>query len=116
MLQLCREHLGRHPCDKRRALSHYKKHFPAVDFSLVRGLGNSSKGFMPCWCLSCYALQQVHTGQKQAIHTLLQKCACKLLTHGGVTGLHAAVTSHYGQLTHLIHMRHELTMLTNGRA
>lgn len=35
-LQLCREHLGRHPCDKRRALSHYKKHFPAVDFSLVR--------------------------------------------------------------------------------
>lgn len=33
--ELCREHLGRHPCDKRRALSHYKKHFPAVDFSLI---------------------------------------------------------------------------------
>ena len=35
LLQLCREHLGRHPCDKRRSLSHYKKQFPAVDFSLV---------------------------------------------------------------------------------
>ena len=36
VMQLCREHLGRHPCDKRRNLSHYKKQFPAVDFSLVR--------------------------------------------------------------------------------
>ncbi|KAL3137781.1 hypothetical protein ABBQ38_005041 [Trebouxia sp. C0009 RCD-2024] len=33
--ELCREHLGRHPCDKRRNLSHYKQHFPAVDFSLI---------------------------------------------------------------------------------
>ena len=32
----CREHLGRHPCDQRRALSHYRARFPAVDFSLVR--------------------------------------------------------------------------------
>ena len=32
----CREHLGRHPCDQRRALRHYKSAFPAVDFSLVR--------------------------------------------------------------------------------
>ena len=34
-MQLCREHLGRHPCDKRRNLSYYKQQFPAVDFSLV---------------------------------------------------------------------------------
>lgn len=34
--ELCREHLGRHPCDKRRTLSHYKKQFPAVDFSLIK--------------------------------------------------------------------------------
>ncbi|KAL0034530.1 hypothetical protein WJX79_006951 [Trebouxia sp. C0005] len=33
--ELCREHLGRHPCDKRQTLSHYKKQFPAVDFSLI---------------------------------------------------------------------------------
>lgn len=33
--ELCREHLGRHPCDKRRSLSHYKQQFPAVDFSLI---------------------------------------------------------------------------------
>lgn len=31
----CREHLGRHPCDQRRALSYYRARFPAVDFSLV---------------------------------------------------------------------------------
>ena len=34
-MQLCREHLGRHPCDKRRCTSHYRQQFPAVDFSLV---------------------------------------------------------------------------------
>ncbi|KAK9841042.1 hypothetical protein WJX81_007377 [Elliptochloris bilobata] len=32
----CREHLGRHPCDQRRALSHYKAAFPAVDFCLIK--------------------------------------------------------------------------------
>lgn len=33
--ELCREHLGRHPCDKRRCTSHYRQQFPAVDFSLI---------------------------------------------------------------------------------
>lgn len=31
--ELCREHIGVNPCDKRRSLTFYKKHFPAVDFS-----------------------------------------------------------------------------------
>jgi len=33
--ELCREHLGVHPCDRRRAVSHYREQFPAVDFSLI---------------------------------------------------------------------------------
>nr|GMC81252.1 phosphoglycerate mutase-like protein 1 isoform X1 [Ipomoea batatas] len=34
-LELCREHLGVHPCDKRRSVSEYQCLFPAVDFSLI---------------------------------------------------------------------------------
>ncbi|KAF7803801.1 phosphoglycerate mutase-like protein 1 isoform X2 [Senna tora] len=32
-VELCREHLGVHPCDKRRSVSEYQFAFPAVDFS-----------------------------------------------------------------------------------
>lgn len=31
----CREHLGVHPCDKRRSVSEYETLFPAIDFSLI---------------------------------------------------------------------------------
>jgi hypothetical protein len=31
----CREHLGMHPCDKRRTMREIAPSFPAVDFSLV---------------------------------------------------------------------------------
>ncbi|CAI8599918.1 unnamed protein product [Vicia faba] len=34
-VELCREHLGVHPCDKRRDITEYKNMFPAIDFSLV---------------------------------------------------------------------------------
>ncbi|XP_027112747.1 phosphoglycerate mutase-like protein 1 [Coffea eugenioides] len=34
-LELCREHLGVHPCDKRRSISEYQCLFPAIDFSLI---------------------------------------------------------------------------------
>ncbi|XP_051132601.1 phosphoglycerate mutase-like protein 1 [Andrographis paniculata] len=34
-VELCREHLGVHPCDQRRTVSEYKRLFPAVDFSLM---------------------------------------------------------------------------------
>ncbi|XP_054801717.1 phosphoglycerate mutase-like protein 1 isoform X5 [Prosopis cineraria] len=34
-VELCREHLGVHPCDKRRSISEYEFVFPAVDFSLI---------------------------------------------------------------------------------
>ncbi|PSS26168.1 Phosphoglycerate mutase-like protein, partial [Actinidia chinensis var. chinensis] len=34
-VELCREHLGVHPCDKRRSISEYQCLFPAVDFSLA---------------------------------------------------------------------------------
>ncbi|KAL5541241.1 hypothetical protein UlMin_042714 [Ulmus minor] len=34
-VELCREHLGVHPCDKRRNISDYQYLFPAVDFSLI---------------------------------------------------------------------------------
>ncbi|CAA0843323.1 Phosphoglycerate mutase-like protein 2 [Striga hermonthica] len=35
-VELCREHLGVHWCDKRRSISEYKPLFPAVDFSLAK--------------------------------------------------------------------------------
>ncbi|KAK7400405.1 hypothetical protein VNO78_11611 [Psophocarpus tetragonolobus] len=34
-VELCREHLGVHPCDRRRSVSEYQYLFPAVDFSLL---------------------------------------------------------------------------------
>ncbi|KAG4401008.1 hypothetical protein AAZX31_07G169700 [Glycine max] len=34
-VELCREHLGVHPCDRRRSVSEYQFLFPAVDFSLL---------------------------------------------------------------------------------
>ncbi|KAK4751473.1 hypothetical protein SAY87_004955 [Trapa incisa] len=34
-VELCREHLGVHPCDKRRSISDYRPLFPAIDFSLI---------------------------------------------------------------------------------
>ncbi|KAI3465178.1 hypothetical protein Pfo_021841 [Paulownia fortunei] len=34
-MELCREHLGVHWCDKRRSISEYKPLFPAIDFSLI---------------------------------------------------------------------------------
>jgi hypothetical protein len=33
--ELCREHLGVHPCDRRRDLAHYKARYPAVDWSNI---------------------------------------------------------------------------------
>lgn len=34
-VELCREHLGVHPCDRRRTISEYQPLFPAIDFSLI---------------------------------------------------------------------------------
>lgn len=34
-VESCREHLGVHPCDKRRTKSEYETLFPAIDFSLI---------------------------------------------------------------------------------
>ncbi|KAH1103335.1 hypothetical protein AAZX31_13G236100 [Glycine max] len=34
-VELCREHLGVRPCDKRRSISEYQSLFPAIDFSLI---------------------------------------------------------------------------------
>ncbi|XP_008785315.1 phosphoglycerate mutase-like protein 1 isoform X1 [Phoenix dactylifera] len=34
-VEYCREHLGVHPCDKRRSISEYRHLFPAIDFSLI---------------------------------------------------------------------------------
>ncbi|KAJ1396561.1 hypothetical protein SESBI_32485 [Sesbania bispinosa] len=34
-VELCREHLGVHPCDKRRSISEYQLLFPAIDFSMI---------------------------------------------------------------------------------
>ncbi|CAL0319282.1 unnamed protein product [Lupinus luteus] len=34
-VELCREHLGVHPCDKRRNINEYRNMFPAIDFSLI---------------------------------------------------------------------------------
>ncbi|XP_026433186.1 phosphoglycerate mutase-like protein 1 isoform X2 [Papaver somniferum] len=34
-VELCREHLGVHPCDRRRGVGEYRTIFPAIDFSLI---------------------------------------------------------------------------------
>ncbi|KAJ4964717.1 hypothetical protein NE237_016566 [Protea cynaroides] len=34
-VELCREHLGIHPCDNRRSITEYQPLFPAIDFSLI---------------------------------------------------------------------------------
>ncbi|KAL5988398.1 hypothetical protein ACLOJK_036162 [Asimina triloba] len=34
-VETCREHLGVHPCDKRRSINEYRTLFPAIDFSLI---------------------------------------------------------------------------------
>ncbi|XP_043814406.1 phosphoglycerate mutase-like protein 1 isoform X7 [Manihot esculenta] len=34
-VELCREHFGVHPCDKRQNISDYQFLFPAIDFSLI---------------------------------------------------------------------------------
>ncbi|KAL9263172.1 Phosphoglycerate mutase-like protein [Drosera capensis] len=34
-VELCREHLGVHPCDQRRSMSEYQYLFPAIDFSQI---------------------------------------------------------------------------------
>ncbi|KAI9106699.1 hypothetical protein K1719_022227 [Acacia pycnantha] len=34
-VELCREHLGLNPCDKRRSIHEYRDMFPAIDFSLI---------------------------------------------------------------------------------
>ncbi|KAL0553134.1 hypothetical protein IC582_007022 [Cucumis melo] len=34
-VELCRERLGVHPCDKRRSISEYRTLFPAIDFSMI---------------------------------------------------------------------------------
>ncbi|KAL4332415.1 hypothetical protein GQ457_07G024410 [Hibiscus cannabinus] len=34
-VELCREHLGVYPCDRRRSISEYRSLFPAIDFSLI---------------------------------------------------------------------------------
>lgn len=34
-VEFCREHLGVHPCDKRRTIQEYQLLFPAIDFSLI---------------------------------------------------------------------------------
>nr|KAJ0196535.1 hypothetical protein LSAT_V11C700374870 [Lactuca sativa] len=34
-VELCREHLGVHPCDRRRSVGEYQCLFPAIDFSLI---------------------------------------------------------------------------------
>ncbi|KAF5739805.1 RTFL01-34-G06 isoform 3 [Tripterygium wilfordii] len=34
-VELCRERLGLHPCDKRRSISESRPLFPAIDFSLI---------------------------------------------------------------------------------
>ncbi|CAN1341135.1 Phosphoglycerate mutase-like protein 1 [Linum perenne] len=35
-VEQCREHLGVHPCDRRRTIKDYQPMFPAIDFSLIQ--------------------------------------------------------------------------------
>ena len=38
--EACREHIGEHPCDRRRPISEQRRDFPGVDFDLVRPLAH----------------------------------------------------------------------------
>ncbi|CAN6459543.1 unnamed protein product [Victoria cruziana] len=69
-VELCREHLGVHPCDRRRKISDYQTLFPAIDFSLIENdedilwkpdirepideVANRGKKFINCGSLSRY--------------------------------------------------------------
>ncbi|KAK1553164.1 hypothetical protein Q3G72_029926 [Acer saccharum] len=35
-VELCRERMGMHPCDKRGSISEYRSNFPAIDFKLAK--------------------------------------------------------------------------------
>ncbi|XVF64940.1 hypothetical protein PTKIN_Ptkin09bG0206800 [Pterospermum kingtungense] len=37
-VELCREHLGVHPCDRRKSISEYRPIFPAIDFSMIESV------------------------------------------------------------------------------
>ena len=91
----CREHLGRHPCDQRRALSHYRAGFPAVDFSLVSAQLISGKRcpseacvrVCTWWfsrpCPGC----PLHVGREMRCHAALQACTRTMLIR--LKGLHS---------------------------
>ena len=50
---LTREHLGQHPCDKRRPISEVAPAFPAVDFSLVRLRRRLCRLMSFSYCAAC---------------------------------------------------------------
>ncbi|KAL7227511.1 hypothetical protein ACSBR1_022379 [Camellia fascicularis] len=60
-VELCREHLGVHPCDRRRSISDYQCLFPAVDFSLasILTLVCLCKVVLKI-CLQCYHYYQLN--------------------------------------------------------
>ncbi|ONH90828.1 hypothetical protein PRUPE_8G076400 [Prunus persica] len=83
-IELCREHLGVHPCDNRRSISDYQFLFPAVDFSLiesdedilwkanVRELKEevAARGLK---FLNCFMTDQVYQGLQGALIKLILK-------------------------------------------
>lgn len=72
-MQGCREHLGLHPCDRRRTKALYHKRYPGIDFSLVIILLKIA--FLQTWLIvdSCLSLHQTAV-QHEA--TLLEGTAC----------------------------------------
>ncbi|KAL2930451.1 Phosphoglycerate mutase-like protein 1 [Bienertia sinuspersici] len=46
-VELCREHLGVHPCDKRRSKREYETLFPAIDFSLASNCSSFGLCYLP---------------------------------------------------------------------
>ncbi|AQK42491.1 Phosphoglycerate mutase-like protein [Zea mays] len=55
-VETCREHLGVHPCDKRRSITEYRPLFPAIDFSLASLLSIHELFLGHCFSSDMYLL------------------------------------------------------------
>ncbi|ONM19137.1 Phosphoglycerate mutase-like protein [Zea mays] len=85
-VETCREHLGVHPCDKRRSITEYRPLFPAIDFSLASLSYCPVEYFFP---------------RKGLMQETAEPLACRLWTR---EEKEIAIVSHSGFLFHTLSM------------
>ncbi|KAF5790646.1 putative histidine phosphatase superfamily [Helianthus annuus] len=62
-VELCREDMGIHPCDRRRSISEYKSMFPAIDFSLNMKRGQKLPSSDKLSCGRCFSIHNRSVNQ-----------------------------------------------------